>query len=246
MFKADFHLHSTFSDGKLSIPELVDLFGQRGFGAIAITDHLCESRTVIGKGAAWLGRSLTPAVFPLYREILKSEAERAYRKYKMVVIPGFELTQNSISNHRSAHVLALGVDEFIEANGDVSELAQRIRSKGGLAIAAHPVSTRKVEKQTYHLWDRRRELAPLFDAWEVASGPYLFSEVSASRLPKIASSDMHVPQQMTSWKTVLHCERHPEAILRAIKRQEISFTFHHDPLVQARVLKRLNLKEAAA
>src|SRR3954466_5357294 len=104
MFKADFHLHSNFRDEKLTIPELADLFGQRGFGAIAITDHLCESRTVIGKGAAWLGRTLTPAVFPLYREILRSEADRAYRKYRMVVIPGFELTKNSISNHRSAHV----------------------------------------------------------------------------------------------------------------------------------------------
>jgi hypothetical protein len=228
MFMADFHLHSSFSDGKLSIPELVDLFGQRGFGAIAITDHLCENRSVIGKAAAYLGRTLTPAVFPLYREILKSEAERAYRKYRMVVIPGFELTKNSVSNHRSAHVLALGVDEFIEANGDVSELALSIRSKGGLSIAAHPVSTRKVEKQTYHLWDRREELAPLFDAWEVASGPYLFSEVLVSKLPKIASSDLHRPAQISSWKTVLHCEKHPEAIMDAIRKQQISFTFYKD------------------
>src|SRR4051794_25513946 len=117
MFMADFHLHSTFSDGKLSIPDLVDLYGQRGFGAIAIIDHLCENDTVIGKAAAYLGGTLTPSVSPLY--------------------------------HRSAHILALGVDEFIEANGDVSDLARTIRSKGGLAIAAHPVSTRKVEKQTY-------------------------------------------------------------------------------------------------
>src|SRR4051812_32102458 len=221
MYLADFHLHSTFSDGKLSIPELVDLFGKRGFGAIAITDHLCESETVIGKAAAYLGRTLTPAVFPLYREIIRSEAERAWKMYKLVLIPGFELTKNSVSNHRSAHLLALGVDEFIEANGDVSELALKIRSKGGLAIAAHPVSTRKVEKQTYHLWDRREELASSFDAWEVASGPYIFSEVAASNLPKIASSDLHAPKQITSWKTVLHCERKPEAVLEAIRRQQL-------------------------
>jgi predicted metal-dependent phosphoesterase TrpH len=245
MFMADFHLHSTFSDGKLSIPQLVDMFGRRGFGAIAITDHLCENQTVIGKAAAYLGRTLTPANFPLYREIMKSEAERAYRKYRMVVIPGFELTKNSISNHRSAHILALNVDEFIEANGDVSDLARTIRSKGGLAIAAHPVSTRKVEKQTYHLWDRRRELASLFDAWEVASGPYLFGEVLASRLPKIASSDLHMPRQITSWKTVLHCERHPEAIMEAIRSQQVSFTFYRDNSIDPR-MNLLRLGEAAA
>ena len=76
MMLADFHIHTTFSDGKLSLPEVIDLYGQRGFGAIAITDHVGESQTVIGKAAGHLGLCLTPATFPLYLEILKSEAER--------------------------------------------------------------------------------------------------------------------------------------------------------------------------
>jgi predicted metal-dependent phosphoesterase TrpH len=226
MFLGDFHLHSTFSDGQLTIPELVDLFGQRGFGAIAITDHLCENRTLIGKAAEFLNRTLTPANFPFYTEILKSEAERAWKQYKMVVIPGFELTKNSVSNYRSAHMVGLGVSKFISADGDVLDLARAIRAQGALAIAAHPVATRKVEKQTYHIWDRREELANELDAWEVASGPYIFDEVARSNLPKIASSDLHAAWQMTSWKTVFHCERHPEAVLRAIKNQEIEFKFY--------------------
>src|SRR5690349_3064757 len=98
MILADLHIHSTFSDGKLTIPELVDFYGRRGFGAIAITDHLCETQTVIGKAARYLGRTLTPATFPFYRELLKSEAARAWDRYRMVVIPGVELTKNSILN----------------------------------------------------------------------------------------------------------------------------------------------------
>ena len=47
MFLADLHVHSNFSDGALSIPELVDLYGLQGFGAIAITDHICESNTFL-------------------------------------------------------------------------------------------------------------------------------------------------------------------------------------------------------
>lgn len=227
---ADFHMHSTFSDGKLTIPELVDLYGSRGFGAIAITDHLCEAETVIGKAARYLGQTLTPATFPLYVEILRSEAERAWDLYRMVVIPGFELTKNSVSNHRSAHLLGLGISEFVPADGDPVELARAIRRQGALAIAAHPVHTRKTEKQTYHLWDRREELAAELDAWEVASGPYLFEEVAATRLPKIASSDLHRPSQFRSWKTVLSCERHPEAILEAIRRQELDFRFHDEEI----------------
>jgi predicted metal-dependent phosphoesterase TrpH len=226
MFLADFHIHSTFSDGKLSIPQLVDLYGRQGFGAISITDHLCESKTVIGKAAGFLNRTLTPANFPFYMGILKSESERAWDQYKMVLIPGFELTKNSVSNYRSAHMVGLGISSFVHADGDVVDLARAIRAQGALAIAAHPVATRKVEKQTYHIWDRREELANELDAWEVASGPYLFDEVARSNLPKIASSDLHAPWQMTSWKTVLYCERNAEAILEAIKKQKIDFRFY--------------------
>ncbi|MBI4405957.1 MAG: UDP-N-acetylglucosamine--LPS N-acetylglucosamine transferase, partial [Deltaproteobacteria bacterium] len=199
----DFHIHSTFSDGKLTIPRIVDLYGSRGFGAIAITDHIGEQNTWIGKAARMLGLCLTPATFPIYMEILRSEAVRAWEQYKMILIAGAELSKNSISNHRSSHILALGITEFLSADGDVAEIATKIRSQGALAIAAHPVFSRKMEKQTYHLWDRKDELAESFDAWEVASGSLLFDEVRKSKLPKIASSDLHAYPHMTSWKTVL-------------------------------------------
>lgn len=225
---ADFHIHSTFSDGKLSIPELVDLYGSRGFGAIAITDHLCETETLIGKAAVYLGRTLTPATFPLYIEIIKSEAERALKQYGMVLIAGFELTQNKVSNNRSAHMLGLGVREFLSANADAAQLARAIRAQGALAIAAHPVSTRKIEKQTYHLWDRREELSKEFDAWEVASGPHIFTEVLDSGLPMVASSDLHTRKQLASWKTVLECEPKEEAVLEAIRAQNIGFAFYDE------------------
>ena len=233
MFLADFHTHTNLSDGKVPMRELVDQFGQRGFGAIAITDHLVESRTIVGKAAHLLGCSLTEDMFPDYMELLKVEADRAWRKYNMLVIPGFEISINSPLNHRSAHMLALGIDEYVNPNQDIPQLCREIRSKGGLAIAAHPVSTRKWEKQTYHLWDRREELREEFDAWEVASGPYIFDEVLNSGLPMIASSDFHHPKQMRSWKTVLQCERTLPAILDAIRKQEISFTFYADAKLTA-------------
>lgn len=225
---ADFHIHSTFSDGRLSIPELVDLYGSRGFGAIAITDHLCEEASIAGRAARWLGRTLTPATFPLYTEILRSERVRAWEQYGMVVIAGFELTQNFVSNRKSAHILALGVEEFLTASGDAADLARAVREKGGLSIAAHPVSTRKIEKQTLHLWDRREELRASFDAWEVASGPHLFEEVLGSGLPLLANSDLHHPRQITSWKTVFYCERKQEAIFEAIRKQDLGFRFYEE------------------
>ncbi len=70
MFLADLHIHSTFSDGKMTIPQIVDFYGSRGFGCIAVTDHVCEDKTFLGKAASYLNLTLTPATFPLYMEIL--------------------------------------------------------------------------------------------------------------------------------------------------------------------------------
>jgi histidinol phosphatase-like PHP family hydrolase len=231
MILTDLHIHSNFSDGKHSIPEIVDFYGSRGFGAVAITDHLCEDSTFLGKAAAYLERTLTPATFPLYMEILKSEAERAKDQYGMVVIPGFEITKNSLSNHRSAHIIGLGVSEFTRADGDITDILKNLRNQGALTIAAHPVSNKKLEKQTLHLWNHKEELAPLFDAWEVGSGVNFFEEVARSGLPTVASTDLHRFSQMTGWKTFAHTrksEKKAEAILDAVRMQNVSFHYYKD------------------
>lgn len=235
MIKADLHIHSTFSDGKLTIPEIVDLYGERGFGAIAITDHLCEDATFLGRVAAYLGRTLTPETFPVYQRILASEAERAMREYGMLVIPGFELTRNTVSNHRSAHILALGVTSFIDASLPIEEICMRIRELGGVSIAAHPVSTRKFEKQTLHLWDRREEFRTLFDAWEVASGTKIFDEVLQSGLPVVASSDLHRREQLSSWKTVFFCEPNFAEIRESIREQNLSIQYYQEESLYAAI-----------
>ena len=232
MFLADLHVHSTFSDGQMNIPDLVDFYGQRGFGAIAITDHIVEHRAFLGKAARHLNLCLTPATFPLYKAILQSEANRAWRQYKMVVITGFELSKNSWFNHRSAHIIGLGIKDFMTADGDIADLARGIRTQGGLAIAAHPVSTGKFEPQTFHLWSRREELRQEFDAWEVASGTKWSTDVESSGLPMIASSDLHRQDQINSWKSVFTCERSQEAVLQAIRDQDLSFTFYQEPAVE--------------
>lgn len=224
----DFHIHSTFSDGRLTIPELVDLYGSRGFGAIAITDHLCEENTFLGKVARFCERTLTRATFPHYLEVLQSEAERAWDQYHMRLIAGYELTKNHFANDRSAHIVVLGAKEYISADQDIHTLLKQVRDAGAISIAAHPVHTGKFEPQTYFLWSRRQELAQAFDAWEVASGAKIFEPVRTSGLPMIANSDLHHPSQIASWKTVLSCERSTEAIFEAIREQNVDFRFYEN------------------
>ncbi len=245
-FLADLHVHSTFSDGQMNIPELVDFYGSRGFGAIAITDHICESRAFLGTAASYLNLALSAATFPLYREIIRTEADRAWRTYRMVLIPGFELSKNSWFNHRSAHILGLGINEFMTADEDIVVLARKIRAQGALAIAAHPVSTGKFEPQTFHLWSRREELKNEFDAWEVASGKKYSKEVEQSGLPLLATSDLHRASQINSWKTVFSCARNAQAIFEAVRKQELSFTFYQEPTFELDASKKFGLPRSRA
>ncbi len=245
MMLADLHIHSTFSDGKLTIPEIIDFYGKRGFKIIAITDHLCEEESFLGKASLFLNKTLSKDTFKEYLAIIKIEGARALKQYGMLVIAGVELTKNSLSFHRSAHILALGITDYIAADGTIKELIANIKSQGALAIAAHPVSTKKIEHQTYHLWDQREELKYDFDAWEVASGPHLFEEVMNSGLPLIASSDFHHEKHIRSWKSLLRCELNLESVKEAIKNQEVEFTFFEEE-VHSRFLTRISLNHSGS
>ena len=48
----DFHTHTTWSDGRLSVRELIDLYGQTGaFDVIAITDHILRKHDLFARAA---------------------------------------------------------------------------------------------------------------------------------------------------------------------------------------------------
>jgi len=233
MMLADLHVHSTYSDGQMSIPKLVDFYGSRGFGCIAITDHICEQKTVLGLAARYLRYTLRPDNFNDYMAEIDREAERAWRQYQMLVLPGFEISKNSFTNHRSAHLLAIGVREWICPDLSIVEASRAIRSAGGLCVAAHPVDTRINERQTYHLWSRREELKHEFDAWEVASGPHWFDEVAQSGLPMLATSDLHRPEQLRSWKTRFPTEAFADGLnqrtlIEAVRNQNLEFVMYDD------------------
>ena len=49
----DFHVHTTWSDGRLSLRDTIDLYGRTGkFDVIAITDHILMKRDWLAQGRA--------------------------------------------------------------------------------------------------------------------------------------------------------------------------------------------------
>jgi hypothetical protein len=205
------------------VPEIVDLYGRRGFGAIAITDHLCESKNMIGRFSHGLNYSLTKENFSQYMEVLHREARRSWEMYSMILIPGFEVTKNSFQNHRSAHILVLGTREFIDPELSVDEILTTAKNQGAITVAAHPFHTGDFEFQTFHLWSRREQLKPLIDLWEVNSRQRISSDVLESGLPIVANSDFHRLEHFKSWKTKVLSERNSESVFTALKTQKIDF-----------------------
>jgi histidinol phosphatase-like PHP family hydrolase len=90
----DFHVHTRWSDGRLSLREVVDLYGKTGrFDVIAITDHILMKRDLLARVGrlASLGRrsfSVTEDRFEAYLADIASETERAKRLYDLLVIHG--------------------------------------------------------------------------------------------------------------------------------------------------------------
>src|SRR5262249_12434594 len=104
----DFHVHTTWSDGRLSVREVVDLYGQTGrFDVIAITDHILMKRDILARAGrlASLGMkrfSVTEDRFDAYLSDIAAEAQRAKRTYGMLVIPGAEITQNHLRGSKNS------------------------------------------------------------------------------------------------------------------------------------------------
>lgn len=216
----DLHIHSNFSDGKLSIPDIVDLYGEKGFSAIAITDHLADSQTLTGFVTHKLNLSLSPKNMPDYLETIKKESVRAKQKYNMLLIPGVEVTLNSWSKQRGAHIVFLGIDNYIDPNKSVEQLLKD--NSKYFSIAAHPLWEESYEFKTTYLWDNRDQLKNLFDAWECATASKFSKEVYESGLAYICSSDFHNPNKFESWKSQLFLEDlNLENIFNSIRSKRI-------------------------
>jgi len=158
-------------------------------------------------------------------------------------LTGLEFNKDGPTRKSSAHLLGIDLKTPISPRLDLMETIQRIHQQGGLAVAAHPHYMKSEwAKETLYLWDNQEKFAPVIDAWEIANRNNLFAPVSLRRLPFLANSDFHKPKHIFSWKTLLNCEKDPEAIKDCIRRNEnISITLYRGerPAVSAEIVSEV-------
>jgi UDP-N-acetylglucosamine:LPS N-acetylglucosamine transferase len=226
----DLHTHTIYSDGKLTVPELVDFYGQRSFDALCVTDHICDHTSLIGKMTNLSGMVLTLDEVEEYFEAIESEKKRALEKYGMILMAGLEFNKDGLTKKSSAHLLAVDLKGPINPGLSITQTIAEIHGQGALAIGSHPheVKTRW-GKNTLYFWENIDRYAPLLDAWEVANRDDLFNPIGLKRLPFVANSDFHTPRHIFSWKTVLFCQKDAETIKECIRvNRDVSITLYRD------------------
>ncbi|MGH3019916.1 MAG: hypothetical protein ACRDNR_07125 [Gaiellaceae bacterium] len=212
----ELHAHTTWSDGELSLRELVDLSGRAGLDVLCVTDHVLRSDDPRRASSSCVHES----TFSEYVAAVDREAERARALYGMLVVPGVELTHNHPDPDLSAHAVAVGLRELVSPDLGLVGALLAARDAGAAVVAAHPhardgVSARP--RATRRFWREWDTLAPLLHRVELMNGPDLFGWVVEGDVPLVASGGVHGREDLSSWKTLLPCAPDEEELVAYLR-----------------------------
>ena len=215
---AELHAHSTWSDGELSIAELVDLYGSRGFDVLCVTDHVCRSLPESP-------RSVTAADHAGYLAEIDREAERARELHGLLLLPGAELSYNDPDPDRSAHAVAVGLRSFVSVDGGIDGAIEQAVQAGAALVAAHPFDHEPAAHagRLTRRFARDPELAALVHRFELFNRTQLFAWVAKAGLPCVASGDFHRLEHLHGWKSVIPCARDEEAVVTHLRSRRPVF-----------------------
>jgi predicted metal-dependent phosphoesterase TrpH len=215
----ELHAHTTWSDGSLSVRELVDLYGATGFDVLCVTDHTIRSDDPWLDPAEWLTRGVRRKVHASYVAEIFREAARARAMYDLLVLPGVELTYNAEDVDAAAHAVAVGLTRFVSVDDGIAGAMETARTAGAAIIAAHPF-----DDEPWATTSRRTrrfavdpELRTLAHRFELFNRTTLFGWVARDGLPVVATGDFHQREHLGGWKTLLPCEKDAEAVVTYLR-----------------------------
>jgi len=217
----ELHAHTTWSDGVLSVRELCDLYGGRGFDVLAVTDHVTRDPAYVHEDN-----------FAEYLADVEREAARALGLYGLLVVPGLELTCDDPDPRAAGHAVAVGLRSFVSVAGGLKPALAAARAHGAALVAAHPYEPEAAlasRRRTAAFAARAGELRPLVDRYELFNRETLFGWVAASGYPAVASGDFHRPEHLPGWKTLLPCPKDEGAVVGYLRSGRPAYLARLDP-----------------
>jgi predicted metal-dependent phosphoesterase TrpH len=216
----ELHAHSRWSDGELSIAELVDLHGRAGFDVLCVTDHVVRSNDPWREIDGARVRSIDESRWEPYLADVEREGRRALAMYGLVVVPGLELTFNNVESVKAAHAVAVGLRRFVSVEGGIASAMRDAREAGAALIAAHPFDGPEPESLDLRVtrrFVRDEGLRSLAHRFELFNRSHLFGWVAEAGLPAVAGGDVHRVEHLSGWRTLIPCERDGEAVVAYLR-----------------------------
>jgi hypothetical protein len=225
----ELHAHTRWSDGALTVSELVDLHGRNGFDVLCVSDHVIRSDDPWRWEEGRTFSSVDEASWPSYLDEVEREAERAWSAYGMLVVPGLELTFNDDEPVMAAHAVAVGLREFVSVDDGIAEAMRTAAEAGAAIIAAHPNGDEPepVRGRLTKRFSRDAGLRALVHRFELFNRAQLFGWVAEAGLPAVACGDFHRAEHLCGWKTLLP-SRHDRASV-------VDYLRSHRPVYLARL-----------
>jgi hypothetical protein len=204
----ELHAHTTWSDGHLTLRELVDLYGGHGFDVLCLTDHSVRMDDPMPS-------AVDPWTWPAYVTEIRAEAERAHEQYELLLIPGLELSDNCDDPDLSAHALAIGLEQHVSVDDGIVDALEAANDLRAAVIAAHPYAAGDLTsmRPTRRIAREPETFRPLVHRYELFNRDEVFGWVAEARLAPIASGDVHRAAHIASWKTLLPCKKDADAVV---------------------------------
>lgn len=206
----DLHMHTDHSsDCATPVEVLIETARDRGFGAIAITDHNEISGALAAK-----------------------EVAKKFDDFKIIVA-------EEVKTAEQGEVIGLFLQEKIPKGLTMAETISEIRRQGGLVYVPHPFDRLHSVPDYEHLLDMVEEidLMEVFNPRVAISSFNEEAERFARKYNIIpaAGSDSHVAQGLGAVRVRVHDFDGPEEFLEAMREAEI--TRRHKNLVYVQALK---------
>jgi 3',5'-nucleoside bisphosphate phosphatase len=218
----ELHAHTRWSDGDLTVGELVDLHGRSGFDVLCGTDHVVRTNDPWRERLGPVFRSVDEGTYAAYLADVEAEAERAWRMYGMLVLPGLELTFNDDDPVKAAHAVAIGLRSYVSVDDGIAEAMRTAAEAGAAVIAAHPfqhATSGTSDGRLTRRFARDAGLRELAHRFELFNRNMLFGWIAESGLPAVAAGDVHRVEHLSGWKTLVPGPSEEEAIVRYLRSQ---------------------------